>query len=217
MTQSISTVSHSWLGTSDAVLRGLNHEFSNRLSLARLAPQLSAMLASGEPEMQKIAADIGRSEDMLHLLGLYRLMVFDAREPAEPLLVADVVGAAVDLFNHHTTFRDLEVQVRAEEALPPVLISRPVLLLLCAPARQVSADPGEIGAIALGFSASADDVLITARATDPERYVSTDDVPELPALGYLLRDADGAVERNGDGFTMTVGTLVRLRRREKPG
>ena len=36
MTQQKSAAAESWIETSDAVLRGLNHEFSNRLSFAIL-------------------------------------------------------------------------------------------------------------------------------------------------------------------------------------
>src|SRR5580698_1575056 len=123
MTKSKSAAAQSWLETSDAVIRGLNHEFSNRLSLARLAPQLSAMIATAEHAMHGLADSGANSEDMLNLLRLYRLMVFETTEPAEPLLVSDVVADAIDLFKHHATFRDMEVRVIADDTIPPVLMN----------------------------------------------------------------------------------------------
>src|SRR5579864_8517924 len=110
MTQSKADAALSWLDTSDAVLRGLNHEFSNRLSLARLAPQLHSMLKAGEPALQKLVDDSHGSEDMLELLRLYRLMQFSNGDPPEPVLFCDAVPEAIELFKHHTSFRDIEVQ-----------------------------------------------------------------------------------------------------------
>jgi nitrogen-specific signal transduction histidine kinase len=222
MTQSKSAAAQSWLVTSDAVLRGLNHEFSSRLSLARLAPQLSAMLAAGEPGMQKLADDAGRSEDLFNLLRLYRLMVFTSNEPSEPLLVSDVVGDAVALFKHHSTFRDLDVQVNAAGTIPPVLmnpgaLTQAVLLLISATARQLDVTPGDTGTIVLGFSADTDAVRISAQAADAGHYAATGELPELPALRYLIRDVEGAADVTRGGATMSIGTLVRLRQREKRG
>jgi hypothetical protein len=222
MTQLKSAVARSWLETSDAVLRGLNHEFSNRLSLARLTPQLSALLASGEPGMQKLAADADRSEDLLHLLRLYRLMVFASGEQAEPLLVSDIVVDAVDLFKHHTTFRDLDVRVNTDTTIPPVLMSpgaltQATLLLLCAAARQVTLARGDTGVLAITFVADANSVRITVHANEGGGDAGADEPPELPALRYLIRDVNGAVEVTPDGAMLSVGTLVSLRQREKRG
>jgi nitrogen-specific signal transduction histidine kinase len=222
MTQSMSEVAQSWLETSDAVLRGLNHEFSNRLSLARLAPQLSAMLAAGEFELQKLADDSNRPDDLLQLLRLYRLMVFGNNEPTEPLLVSDHVDDAVALFKHHTAFRDLDVQVNADSSIPPVLMNpaamtQAVLLLLCIGARQSSVATGESGTVVLGFGADANAVRISVQAAGVARQLAIDELPELPALRYFVRDAEGSVKVVGGGVTLSVGTLVKLRQREKTG
>jgi nitrogen-specific signal transduction histidine kinase len=220
MTQSKSVAAESWLATSDAVVRGLNHEFSNRLSLARLAPQLSAMIETGEHGMQQLADSGANSEDLLNLLRLYRLMVFDTSEPAEPLLVSDVVADAVDLFKHHSTFRDMEVRVIADDTIPPVLMNpgalcRAVLLLLSAAARQLPATHADTGAITLGFEADADAVRVCAKALDADASEFSAELAELPALRYLIRDAEGVVDVAREGLTMSIGTLVRLRQLEK--
>jgi nitrogen-specific signal transduction histidine kinase len=220
MTKSKSAAAQSWLETSDAVIRGLNHEFSNRLSLARLAPQLSAMIATAEHAMHGLAESGANSEDLLNLLRLYRLMVFDTTEPAEPLLVSDVLADAIDLFKHHATFRDMEVRVIADDTIPPVLmnpgaLSRAVLLLLSAAARQLPAAHADTGAIALGFAADANAVRVVAKAVDSDTSESAAELPELPALRYLIRDAEGSVDVASDGITISIGTLVRLRQLEK--
>jgi nitrogen-specific signal transduction histidine kinase len=222
MTQSKSAVAESWLETSDAVLRGLNHEFSNRLSLARLSPQLSALLASGEPGMQQVAADVDRSEDLLHLLRLYRLMVFASSEQAEPVLVSDIVVDSVDLFKHHTTFRDLDVRVIPDTTIPPVLMSpgaltQAVLLLLCAAARQVSLARGDTGVLVVNLSADANSVHIAVSADEAGAKAGGDGPPEFPALRYLIRDVNGSAEITPVGATLSIGTLVSLRQREKRG
>lgn len=228
MTQTADGVAQSWLETSDAVLRGLNHEFSNRLSLARLTPQLTALLASGEPGMQRMAADADRSEDLLNLLRLYRLMVFATGEQPEPLLVSDNIVDAVELFRHHTAFRDLDVQVNADATIPPVLmatgaLTQALLLLLCAAARGVAHAQGETSALLVEFSATADSVLITVQADGPPksggpRASSTDgEPPEFVALRYLVRDVNGGAKVTPGGATLSVGTLLSLRQREKRG
>ena len=223
MTQLANGVAQSWLETSDAVLRGLNHEFSNRLSLARLTPQLTALLAAGEPGMQRVAADADRSEDLLHLLRLYRLMVFGISEQPEPLLVSDNIVDAVDLFRHHTTFRDLDVRVNTDATIPPVLmatggLTQALLLLLCVAARRTALARGETGTLVVDFASTADSVRVSVRtdgSTGAGAAHGDGDAPELVALRYLVRDVNGAVEVTPAGVTLSVGTLVSLRQREK--
>lgn len=228
MTQLPDGVAQSWLHTSDAVLRGLNHEFSNRLSLARLTPQLSALLAAGEPGMQRLAADADRSEDLLHLLRLYRLMIFGSAEQPEPLLVSDNIVDAVDLFRHHTTFRDLDVRVNADATIPPLLmapgaLTQALLLLLCAAAGRVALARGDTGTLVVDFAATEDAVRIAVRL-DGVTEASTagaahegGDPPELVALRHLVGGVNGTVELTPASATLSVGTLVSLRQREKRG
>lgn len=220
MTTSNSSASQSWIETSDAVLRGLNHEFSNRLSLARLAPQLSAMIAAGDAEIQRLTGGADHSEDLFNLLRLYRLVVFESTEPAEPLLVSDVVADAIDLFKHHSTFRDMDVRVTADDTIPPVLMNpgalcRAVLLLLSAAARRLPAAHADTGTIELGFAADALAVRVSASTPDADETKMADDLHELIALRYLIRGAEGAVDVTPAGVTMSIGTLVRLRQLEK--
>jgi nitrogen-specific signal transduction histidine kinase len=222
MTQTKSAAAEAWLDTSDAVLRGLNHEFSNRLSLARLAPQLSELLATGEHDLARIAADSNRSDDMVQLLRLYRLMVFSSTDPAEPLLVADVAADAIDLFKHHTVFRDLDVRLDCGGSIQPILLNptsatQAVLLLLCAAARQLAVPPGDSGAIVLRCACTEDAVSLTAAADESPVLETPVDPPELPALRYLIRNVEGQVAQSGPSLTMSLGTLLRLRRLEKQG
>ncbi len=222
MTETISSAARSWLATSDAVLRGLNHEFSNRLSLARLAPQLAAMLTAGDSDLQKIADEAGQSEQLLPLLGLYRLMVFGSNEPAEPMIVTDAVESAVTLFAHHTTFRDLQVRVNAGDAAPPVLmqrnaLSQAMLLLISAAASRVAVGEGHAGTIVLDVAGDANAVRISARVDGAGGTPSPGELLEFPALRYLIQDAEGTAETTGNGVAMSIGTLVRLRQREKEG
>jgi len=222
MTESRADAAESWLWTSDAVLRGLNHEFSNRVSLARLAPQLLAMAEAGDRDMQRIAAAEGQSDDMLQLLRLYRLLVFHTNEPAEPIIIADVLDDAVSLFNHHTIFRDIEIRVTPDATIPPVLLdpaslTQALLLLFCAAAELIGGAQGEGGVIELGYFATPDDVRVSAAVPVTGAAAPATEPPQLPALRYLIRDADGRVEVAPDGVTMTLGSLLKLRRREKEG
>ena len=223
MTQLADGVAQSWLDTSDAVMRGLNHEFSNRLSLARLTPQLTALLAAGEPGMQKAAAEADRSEDLLHLLQLYRLMVFASSEQPEALLVSDNLASAIELFRHHMTFRDLDVRVNADATIPPVLLpsvalTQALLLLLCAAARHVAMAPGDTGTLVVDFSATPDSVRIGVRVDGASGGAAViGDPPEFAALRYLVRDVSGVAEMTASGAALSIGTLVSLRQREKRG
>jgi len=136
--------------------------------------------------------------------------------------VSDIVPDAIDLLRHHTAFRDLEVRTSIDGTIPPVLmnpagLTQALLLLLAASARKLTAEVGDTGIIVLGFAADADDVRISARPAEAVRHEAMGEPPELPALRYLIRDAGGAVEVAPGGVTMSIGTLVRLRRREKQG
>lgn len=220
MTPLTTAAAASWIETSDAVLRGLNHEFSNRLSLARLAPQLNTMLKAGEPALQKLVNDSDQSEAMLELLRLYRLMPFPNGDPAEPVLFSDAVPEAVELFQYHTSFRDIAVRVRVDESTPPTLMNpaalrQSILLLLGAAARQTAVESNDGGAIVVEFSANGDLVNVTAHVREADDGGPAVDASELPALRYLIRDAGGTAEVTRRGATMSVGTLVSLRRLEK--
>jgi hypothetical protein len=170
--------------------------------------------------MQRMAADADRSEDLLNLLRLYRLMVFATGEQPEPLLVSDNIVDAVELFRHHTSFRDLDVRVNADATIPPVLmatgaLTQALLLLLCAAARRAVLAHGETGTLLVEFAATADSVFVTAQA---DRASSADgEAPEFVALRHLVRDVNGAAKATPTGATLSVGTLVSLRQREKRG
>jgi hypothetical protein len=149
-------------------------------------------------------------------------MVFETAEPAEPILLGDAFPDAITLFKHHVALRDLEVGVGDVGAAPPVLmtpssLTQALLLLLCAAARAVEVAPGDTGSITVEFTSDADAVHITARGANAVTSADAEEASEFPALRYLVRDVEGRVTQASDGVTLSLATLVRLRRREKRG
>ena len=99
----------------------------------------------------------------------------------------------------------------------PAAFTKCVLLLLCVAARTLTVSPGDSGVVDLAFAASADAVRMSAQGVDARHDAAAGDPPELPALRWLIRDAEGVVEFMRGGATVSIGTLVSLRRREKRG
>ena len=211
-----------WIKATGEVLNGLNHAFSNHLSLIRLVPELLKHDEVTAAELSQVAEDAVHLED---LLGLYRLYAFPSREAAEPILVPDVVPAALALLKHHLDLRDLPCVVEGTANLQPILMNRTslaqaLLLLLCAAGRHVRPDSDGAG-IVLGYRGDGEFVEIAAEtrgASAADAGNSGEQPFELLAIRWLIRDADGTahvthVTGGGVRVAMRVGSLARLRRR----
>jgi hypothetical protein len=212
-----------WLRTADALLCGLNHAFGNRLfSLAVMAPWGDGS-ASHAAELEGIVAETGRLSE---LLKLYHLLESSEFALAEATRVSDVVPGALALLAHHPTVRDLPCTVEGNVETPPVLLVpsalvQALLLLLCAAAAHASAGR-EAAGIHLSYGGDSDWVTIAVETRTSVPSGQAVEVPELPAVRWLLRGTDvtesAALTPEGRlRLELRVATLANLRSREHGG
>lgn len=118
-----------WLRISEKVLKGLNHQLTNRVaSLEAVASILEDASEPPPPEMVRaLATEVGR---LSHLLTLYRLMPAEPFVTTEAVRVQDVLPQVLELHSHHADLRGISVNIDGSPDTPPVLV-RPSALLRC--------------------------------------------------------------------------------------
>lgn len=109
-----------WQVVSDAVLRGLNHELSNR---AATLSALAGMVEPTEPPGSEVAELLARETVRLEeTLRLFRLLPRGRAREAEPVLVADALAYACALHAYHTGLAGAPCAVDGEaDSLPPAI------------------------------------------------------------------------------------------------
>src|SRR5689334_4089316 len=127
-----------WPTEQSALLRGLAHALSNRVGTLVAAVGLLAPGASASPTIVGVLRDEGdRLEQVLNLMRVLAGPADAEPEPAEPLLLTDLVAPAVELHAHHPALRDVAVTVEPDPLAPPVRarhagLTRALLVLLSA-------------------------------------------------------------------------------------
>ncbi|MBC7894328.1 MAG: hypothetical protein H7066_02890 [Cytophagaceae bacterium] len=118
-----------WLRVSEKVLKGLNHQLTNRVA------SLEAVVALFEddhemPDPQLVKALGQEVKRLNHLLTLFRLMPAEPFVTTEPVRIQDVIPQVMELHGHHTDLRGIPIQIISSGDTPPVLV-RPSALLRC--------------------------------------------------------------------------------------
>lgn len=209
-----------WLRTADAILCGLNHAFSNRVSALAVVPLIAGRAVRDVTGLERLATETGKLEDLLRL---YRLMERGERAPAEPLQVADAVAEALALLAHHPTARDLTCSVAGVAETLPVLVVPSALvhalvLLLCAAADRLDGGAAS-GGLHLRYSGDPDWVTFVVETHSPVPQGRAVQVPELPVLAWLVRGASvsGSESRTPEGgvrLELRLATLPNVRKGE---
>jgi hypothetical protein len=117
-----------WLRVSEKLLKGLNHQLTNRVSSIDAA---LAMQRDGEPGRELAEAMRGEAARLHELLHLYRALTVEPFEPPEPLRLQDLVPLVVRLHEHHGDLRHIPCEVSGNDNAAPVLV-RHAALLRCA-------------------------------------------------------------------------------------
>ncbi|MFI5309631.1 MAG: hypothetical protein ACHQQ3_00240 [Gemmatimonadales bacterium] len=208
-----------WIRASDSILRGLNHAFSNQLSLIRL---LSQFVREGEVVDAELAGIAAEAAHLDVLLGHYRLLPFAAEGAPEPIRVLDVTNDALALFRYREDARDRACTVEGDPDTSPVLLNpaaltQAVTLLLCAAARMAGQGSGA-DALVLRYGGDAEWVRVAVEVRAPTPPALSGDPPEIAAVRWLIRDAEGSTEvaktpSGGSSVGIRIGTLRRLRQR----
>lgn len=118
-----------WLRISEKVLKGLNHQLTNRVaSLEAVSSILEDESEPPPPEMVRaLVMEVGR---LNHLLRLYRLMPAEPFVTTEAVRVQDLIPQVLELHGHHADLRGISVHIEGSTDTPPVLV-RPSALLRC--------------------------------------------------------------------------------------
>lgn len=207
-----------WFAVADALLRGLNHALSNRLSSLVMATDEAKTLG----RMQSLVTD---AERITELLRLYRLLEGSDAERVEAALIQDIVPDALILLSYHPALREVTCVVHGDPDTPPVLVSpsaltQALVLIIYAAARHLPHGFSGIG-VALHFSGNADWVEFHAETVMPLAPGQKVEVPELPAIRRLLRGgATGAASQGPGGqarLSLRLPTLESRRKREREG
>ncbi len=117
-----------WLRVSEKVLKGLNHQLTNRVAGLEA---VVGVLQDDEPvEPQMVAALAKEVSRLHHLLQLFRCMPAEPFAGAEPVRLQDIVPMVLELHGHHADLRVIDVEVAGDAETLPLLV-RPSALLRC--------------------------------------------------------------------------------------
>lgn len=170
-----------WLDTIDAITRGLGHSLNNRaLALGATIDSLDA----GQPPGEALTTALTRETERLteQLRPLRTLPFAFGREPL-PLLLHDVLSAAVALHRSHASLGEVPVYLEGSADAPPVLAPEPAMLhaaLVTLTALKAYAGPG--GVVRIGYAGTAERAQVEFTAQrDP------DDPPMIGGARQLVR------------------------------
>ena len=168
-----------WLDTIDAITRGLGHTLNNR-ALA-LGATIDSLDAAQPPGAELTTALTREAERLTETLRQLRVLPFASSHDALPLLLPDVLSAAVQLHRSHASLGDIPVYLEGSSDAPPVLapesaMIHATLVTLTALKRWVA--PGGVLRIDYAGTAERAEVRFVAQR-DPDDDASGSDSPQL--------------------------------------
>lgn len=159
-----------WLRVSEKVLKGLNHQLTNRIASLEA---VVGIFQDGEPFEPEVIAALAQEVGRLnHLLQLYRCMPAEPFAGSEPVRLQDIVPQVLELHGHHSDLRGISVEVDADFETLPLLV-RPSALLRCLLVLLGSGAgnalrAGGTGALRFTYTGDATHVRVTFEAPQPE-------------------------------------------------
>ena len=214
-----------WLRVSEKVLKGLNHQLSNRVASIEA---VTSLLEPGDGADTKLtAALLAEVERLSTLVPLYRLLPAEPRADPEPVRLQDVLPHVLDLHLYHSDLRGVACELAPGCDADPVLVRpsalmRSLLVLLESAAGNIYRS-GEPGVIRLAFGGDAERSRLTLEAPFPAgQEVFTGVGSLVHAVRDALAHADAVVEASRevhDGaatlrYELVLPTLSVARRRE---
>ncbi len=185
-----------WLRVSEKVVKGLNHQLTNRV--ASLEAVVALMGDEEEtPDIQLVAALAQEVKRLNQLLHLYRLVPAEPFVTTEAVLLQDVVGQVMELHTHHADLRGIPIEVDVA-TLPrsPVLV-RPSALLRCLLVLLESAAGNALRStcapgLQIAYGGDSESVFVRFEAPcPPNQLLFTGDGSLLHAVNNALGHAQG--------------------------
>lgn len=212
-----------WFSTIDAIIRGLSHALNNR------ALALGATIESLDPKRpvgQQLATGLTReAERLTEQLRQLRDLPFAIETEPMPLLLRDVLSAAIQLHRSHMSLGVIPVYLEGTVDAPPVLAQEPAFvhaLLVMLTAMKEFASPG--GLVRISYAGTPELAEITIRAErDPteERVASTAAAVVKPTglasalLGAAFLEIEQQISADQASVTWTLPSLRAMRRRSR--
>lgn len=215
-----------WLRVSEKVLKGLNHQLTNRVaSLEAVVGIFEDGDTPDAPMIQALAVEVSR---LGHLLRLFRAMPAEPFSGSEPVRVQDIVPEVLELHGHHTDLHDIPCEIDGDDAVDPLLI-RPSALMRCLLVVLESGAgnirrSGSSGALRLAYAGDARHVRITFEAPQPAGQLLFTGEGSLvhavrSALAHAHVQVDASVVPGGGEerirYELVLPTLAEARRMER--
>lgn len=115
-----------WLRVSEKLLKGLNHQFTNRLT--SLGALLDLMRPGSPPEEGVVDALSDEVARLGRLLRLYRSLSSDGLSVPEATRLQDIVPMALSLHEHHPDLKYMKCEIHEDAETAPVLVRQAALL-----------------------------------------------------------------------------------------
>ncbi len=115
-----------WLRVSEKLLKGLNHQFTNRLTALGALLDLMHPGSATEPGVvDALSEELSR---LGRLLRMYRSLSSDGLASMEAIRLQDIIPVAVSLHEHHPDLKYLACKVEGDVDTAPVLVRQAALL-----------------------------------------------------------------------------------------
>jgi hypothetical protein len=217
-----------WLRVNEKVLKGLNHQLTNRLASLEALTHLFEPGEIADPELtDALARDVERVGTLLRL---YRLLPAEPSALPEPVRVQDIVPGVLELHTHHADLRGVPC-ILGEACDPEPVCVRPSallrsLLVLLESAAGHARRAGSILPIVMSYTGTSTVVTITIEAASPNidgLFAGSGSL--IDAVRSALAHAGGTVFAGRDTrdgmplvlYRLTLPTLGETRRRGLKG
>ncbi|MEO6444416.1 MAG: hypothetical protein ABIZ91_16550 [Gemmatimonadaceae bacterium] len=215
-----------WLRVSEKVLKGLNHQLTNRVAGLEA---VVGIFQDGEPFDPEVVGALASEVSRLgHLLQLFRSMPAEPFAGAEPVRLQDIVPQLLELHGHHADLHNIPVEISADPDVLPLLV-RPSALLRCLLVALESGAgnslrAGKESGTRLSYRGDAQWISIVLEAPQPEgQSLYTDEGSLVHAVRSALAHAHAEVEATvistDDGeqirYEFRLPTLSEARRMER--
>jgi hypothetical protein len=213
-----------WLRVNEKVLKGLNHQLTNRLAALEAVTHL---FEPGEVTDPALVQTMAREVDRLAtLLRLYRLLPAEPTALPEPVRVQDIVPAVLELHTYHADLKGVTCLLGEASDPEPVCVRpsallRSLLVLLESAAGHTSRTGSGLP-IVLAYQGTPTAVTISVEAPSPNSdglFAGSGSL--IDAVKSALAHAGGTVFAGRDSreglplikYRLTLPTLSEARRR----
>ena len=217
-----------WLRVSEKVLKGLNHQLTNRVASLEAVVGMCDEDGKLEPEVMRALVDeVARLGE---LLLLFRCMPAEPFAGSEPVRLQDIIPQVLELHGHHADLRTVGVTLSDDPQTLPLLV-RPSALLRCLLVVLESGAgnalrSGSERPLSLAYGGDAHEVRIVFESPHPPgQLLFTGEGSIVHAARSALAHAHGvagaALVHDADGerirYELRLPTLPEARRLEREG